>query len=378
VSARSAVSAGRSFLLLAVFLLVGSSSCSHVPAVVPAAGESASSAGGPLSVRVSFREASLPGARVRWMRSLEDGSDAPEVSGFTDAEGRVALAVPPGKGFLVAGWRRDGDFARPIAPGDRFAWFGGNPVYAQPGAAREIFIGLEEFSPPPVSLSVPQGATGVAGVILGNGVPVPDVHVSAYLTAAGGFRDLGFAASAPTGSDGSFVMDLPAGKYYLVARKRSGGGVAGPLRKGDLFGYFAANPVAVTAGETVPVSIPVTLLRLRNTPSYSRDFVAAASVEGRILDASGKPIRGAYAALYDNPELLNRPLFLSEVTGADGIYRLPVPVPGKYYLGARSGYGGSPAPGELYGRYEGNPEHSVVLKEGDRMRTVDIVVAPLR
>ena len=320
----------------------------------------------------------MPGVRVEWTRSVEDGRNGPEASGITDAEGRVALAIPPGKGFLVAGWRGDGDFSRPISPGDRFAWFGGNPVYAQPGPQREIFLGMEEFASPPGSLSVPSGVTGVAGVVLDNGVPAPDVRVSAYLASAGGFRNLGFAASAPTGPDGGFVLDLPAGKYYLVARKRSGGGVAGPLRKGDLFGYYAANPVAVKAGEIVPVSIPVTVLRLRNTPSWSRDFPSAASVEGRILDDGGKPVRGAYAALYDNPTLLNRPVFLSEVTGGDGIYRLPVPVPGKYYLGARSGYGGSPAPGDLYGRYEGNAEHSVVLKEGERMGGVDIVVTPVR
>jgi hypothetical protein len=329
-------------------------------------------------VRVSFREAPMPGARVRWTPSVEDGHDAPEVSGFTDAEGRVALAVPRGKGLLVAGWRKDGDFARPVAPGDRFAWFGGNPVYAQPGPRREVFLGLEEFTSPPGSLSAPSGVTGVAGVVLDNGVPAPEVRVSAYLSPAGGFRGLGFAASAPTGPDGGFVLELPAGKYYLVARKRAGGGVAGPLRKGDLFGYYAANPVAVKAGDVVPVSIPVTPLRLRNTPSYSPDFPAAASIGGRILDARGVPVRGAYAALYENPELLNRPAFLSEATGADGFYRIPVPVPGKYFLGARTGYGGSPAPGDLYGRYEGNPEHAVVLKEGDHLGGVDLAVTPVR
>ena len=319
----------------------------------------------------------MPGARVRWTPSVEDGHDAPEVSGFTDAEGRVALAVPRGKGFLVAGWRKDGDFARPVAPGDRFAWFGGNPVYAQAGPRRELFLGLEEVTASPGSLFVPSGVTGVAGVVLDNGVPAPDVRVSAYLSSAGGFRTLGFAASAPTGPDGGFVLELPAGKYYLVARKRSGGGVAGPLRKGDLFGYYAANPVAVKAGGVVPVSIPVTPLRLRNTPSYSPDFPAAASVEGRIVDKAGKPVQGVYAALYDNPDLLNRPVFLSDVTGADGKYRLPVPLPGRYYLGARSGYGGSPAPGDLYGRYEGDPEHAVTLRDGDRLTGVDLTVERL-
>ena len=364
----------------AVLLLVLLAACSPnrrvVPSPVPA--DTGRRGGESLRVRVTFRDAVLPGARVEFRGSPVETAEAPVAAGTTDREGIAAVEVPPGRYFLIARWAKDGDFSRPVVPGDRFAYFGGNPVYVQPGPPREIFLGLEEFTPPPGSLSVPPGATGVAGVILDNGVPAPDVRVSAYLASAGGFRDLGFAASAPTGPDGGFVLDLPPGKYYLVARKRSGGGAAGPLRKGDLFGYYAANPVAVKAGEVVPVSIPVTLLRLRNTPSWSRDFPAAASVEGRIVDAGGMPVRGAYAALYDNPDLLNRPVFLSEATGADGVYRLPVPVPGKYFLGARSGYGGSPAPGDLYGRYEGNAEHSVVLKAGDRMGGVDIVVAPVR
>ncbi|MGE5188762.1 MAG: hypothetical protein ACM3NF_01760, partial [Gemmatimonadota bacterium] len=105
---------------------------------------------------------------------------------------------------------------------------------------------------------------------------------------------------------------------------------------------------------------------------------AAAFVEGRILGRDGKARRGVYAALYDNPELLNRPVFLSDVTGSDGRYRLPVPVPGTYYLGARDGYGGSPAPGDLYGRYEGSPDHSVTVRDGDRLTGVDIVVEEVR
>jgi hypothetical protein len=332
----------------------------------------------PLRVRVTFREAVLPGARVEFRGSPVEPAEAPVSFGRTDREGIASVQVPPGRYFLIARWAKDGDFSRPVAPGDRYAYFGGNPVYVQPGPQREIFLGLEEYTSPPGSLPVPSGVTGVAGVVLDNGVPAPDVRVSAYLASAGGFRDLGFAASAPTGPDGGFVLDLPPGKYYLLARKRAGGGVAGPLRKGDLFGYFPGNPVTITQGKATRVALPASSLKLRNTPVYSAGYTAPASIEGRILDMAGQPVRGAYAALYDNPDLLNRPVFLSDVTGADGIYRLPVPVPGKYFLGARSGYGGSPAPGDLYGRYEGNPEHSVVLKEGDRMGGVDLVVTPVR
>lgn len=312
-----------------------------------------------------------------WFRSPEPG-ETPAASGVSDGQGTAGFALPPGRYFLSAQWRGDGDSARPLAPGDRYAWFGGNPVHADRGAAREVFLGLEEVQAPPGPLGEPAGGSGVAGVVLSGGKPVEGAHAFAYLRTESAFRDLGFAVSAPTGPDGSFLLELPPGRYYFLVRKREGGGVAGPMRKGDLFGYYHANPVTVTGGGYQRISIPATALRLRNAPSYSGGYQAAAFVEGKILGIDGKPRAGVYAALYDNPDLLNRPVFLSDVTGQDGAYRLPVPVPGRYYLGARSGYGGSPAPGDLYGRYEGNPEHAVVLREGDRLGGLDIVVEVVR
>jgi hypothetical protein len=315
---------------------------------------------------------------VDWLRSVVPGEDAPVLSGVTGGDGTVESALPPGRYFLVSRWRGDGDYLRRDAPGDRYAYFGGNPVYASGGETREIFVGLEECVPPPLTVGETPGGTGVAGIVVSGGSPAPGAYVYAYLRTGTAFRDLGFAASAPTGPDGSFLMDVPPGDYYLLARRREAGGIAGPMRKGDLFGYYPGNPVTVSSGRYARVAIPATVLKLRNAPSYSGGYKAAAFVEGTIRGVGGKPRAGVYAALYDNPDLLNRPVFLSDVTGVDGRYRLPVPVPGKYYLGARSGYGGSPVPGDFYGRYEGNPEHAVVLREGETLRGIDIVVDVVR
>jgi len=330
--------------------------------------------GADLSVRVTFRELPLPDARVEWHSSI-GGEEVPAaVAGSTDGEGVARFRLPPGRYFLVAQWRGDGDFIRPIAPGDRFAYFGGNPVYVSAESTTELFLGLEEvYAPPPAKPGEPAG-TGVSGFVRESGGPLEGAHVFAYTRAGSGFRDPGFAASAPTGEEGGFFLDLPPGTYYLVARKRAGGGIAGPLRKGDSFGYYPGNPVFVAQGRHTRVVIPATRLKLRNAPSYSPEYAASSSIEGRILDRNGNPRGGVYAALYDNPDLLNRPLFLSDVTKQDGRYRLPVPVPGRYYLGARSGYGGSPAPGDLYGRYEGTPDHALSVKDGDRLSGIDIVV----
>ncbi len=327
-------------------------------------------------VRVTFREVALPGCRVEWRRA--DGPEGETVvsPGVTDSEGKIFSALPRGKFLLFAQWRADGDYARPILPGDRFAYFGGNPVHVSGGAAKSIFISLVEMAPPPPVSDAPAGSTGVFGHVSSDGTPVPDAVVTAYLRADGSFRDLGFA-SAPSGPDGSFAIGLPPGKYFLVVRKRASGEMVGPLRKGDYFGYYPANPVEVSNGRITPLVIPVTILKMRNAPFYSGDE-AGALVEGRILGRDGKPGEGVYAALYDNPAMLGRPMFLSDVTGPDGRYRISVREPGKYYLGARTGYGGAPAPGGLYGRYEGNPDHSVSIREGERLTGMDIDVHEVR
>ncbi len=373
-------------LATAVVLPLSLSACAVSPHVREAASREngGAGAGGAVAVRVMFRGAALPGSRVEWRPALaQDG--IPAIVGMTDDEGIAAFAPPPGPHDLVAQWRRDGDFARPIAPGDRFAYYGMNPVYVAPGpaastqgSARQIILTLEEFTAPPSEMAASGLSAGIAGIVMSDGDPVAEARVSAYLRSDRGFRQLGFATSAPTAPGGEFFLELPPGRYYLVARKRAAGGMAGPLRKNDFFGYYPANPVTVGAGRAVNVVIPVTLLKLRNSPLYLGDSSTSAYIEGRIVGRDGKPRRGVYAALYFNPDLLDRPVFMSDVTGDDGRYRLPVPVAGTYYLGARQGYGGSPAFGSLYGRYEGSPAHAVSVREGDRLTGIDIIVEEVR
>ena len=364
----------RILLPVAGFLVFALWSCSLTQGRgSPVAGEK----GGPVGrtaiiVRVTWHETPLPDARVGLLRSV--GGTAVAL-GRTDKEGRATFDLPPGRYFLVAEWRRDSDYARPIAAGDRYAYFGGNPVFAGgEGGSREFFVGIEEFAAPPAPGGEPAGGSGVAGRVISGGAPVENAHVFAYVRTETAFRDLGFAASTPTGTDGSFVIDLPPGDYYLLTRKRASGGIAGPMRKGDLFGYYPGNPVSVRPGGYRLLSIPATTLKLRNVPSWSGQYKGAALLEGKIVGPDGKPRAGVYAALYDNPDLLNRPVFLSDVTGGDGRFRLPVPVPGAYYLGARSGYGGAPGPGDLYGRFEGNAAHSVTFREGDHLTGIVITV----
>jgi hypothetical protein len=358
----------------ALLLLLPSSSCSTHPGSV--AGQAARA--GAVVVRATFRDSPLAGARVEFRLPPEGPGKTPVAVGTTDREGIAAFDLPPGRYLLSARWTKDGDGSRPVAPGDRYAWFGGNPVFKAQEDSKVIFLSMEEFPEPPATVGEPAGGTGVGGRVLADGAPVDGASVFAYVRTETSFHDPGFAVSAPTGADGSFVIELPPGDYYLLVRKRSGGGVAGPMRKGDMFGYYPGNPVAVRAGGYRLLSIPAIALKLRNVPTYSGMYKGAALIEGRIVAHDGTPRAGAYAALYENPDLLNRPAYLSEETGADGRFRLPVPVPGTFFLGARSGYGGAPGRGDVYGRFEGNAEHSVTVGRGDHLEGVVITVHEVR
>jgi hypothetical protein len=331
-----------------------------------------------VTVKATFREIPLPGARVGWYRVLPpDGAAVAE--GVADGAGVVAARLPPGRYFVLARWKRGanvvppGDTAPPetLVPGDRFGYLGGNPVAVSAGAT-EVVLPLSEIPSPPSFPGEPGGAA-VRGVVTADGAPVRDGYVSAYRDGAGGFREMPYAVSSPTEGDGTFSLDLPPGRWYLVARKRAGGGAAGPLRPGDAFGYLPGNPLLVEGGRSVSVALPVSL-RKRGPAGGGVAPQEVAVVEGRIVGVDGRPRRGVVAALYGKADRFGRPRFMSEPTGPDGAFRLPVSEPGKYYLGARTGYGGSPAPGDLQGKHDGSGEPSVTVREGDRLVGVEIVV----
>jgi hypothetical protein len=213
----------------------------------------------------------------------------------------------------------------------------------------------------------------VSGTVTVDGVPLRDGVVSAYRSGDKAFREIPFATSSPTEGDGAFSLDLPPGRWFLVARRRSGGASAGPLRPGDAFGYFPGNPLLLEEGRGASVSIPAAVRRKGGEGGAPADAASPASIEGRIVGKDGRPRRGLVAVLHDRADRFGRPRFLSAPTGADGRYRLPVAEGGTYWLGARTGYGGAPAPGELAGR-RGGADGAITLREGDHLKGLDIVV----
>ncbi len=320
-------------------------------------------------VRTVWKSAPLSGARVKWWRKLGNGD--PALVKDTVRFGTAIFRPVSGTYYLTAEWRPDGNFSRPCKPGDRFAWLGGNPLLVSSKISEMITLTLEEVPPPP-SFAPPLG-TGIFGRVTLSGVPAANVGVFAYAKTSSGLKGDDFRAVVRTNAEGEFTLALPAGRYYLLARLRADNSVAlGPLHKGDLLGYDPQNPVVVMGGHYTASAIPVDHLKMVKSRAESSAFLPGI-IEGHIVDRGGHPVPGVYAALYEKPSMSGRSVFRSEPVGNDGRFKLSVPVPGSYFLGARNGYG-SPAAGGWLGAWNGSADHAIRIKTGEVHPDVEIVV----
>ncbi|MDA8417548.1 MAG: carboxypeptidase-like regulatory domain-containing protein [Desulfobacteraceae bacterium] len=323
-------------------------------------------------VRTIWQNTPLSGAHVEWRRQLVDST--PAYAAVSERIGTAIFRPATGAYFITAEWREDGNYNRPPKPGDRFAWFGGNPWWVTSANSEVITLLMEEV-PPPATVAPPKG-TGVCGVVTLEGAPVDGAGVFAYSKTGTGLKADDFQAMVRTNAKGEFAFDLPPDRYFLIVRLRADHSVSvGPMHKGDLLGYDPMNPVVVKQGRYTSAAIPMLRLRMEKTRSESA-VVPLGSIEGRIADRAGHPVEGAYAALYLNPKMIGIPVFLSDPTGADGRFKMLVPVPGRYFVAARSGYG-RPLAGSWFGAWGGSEDHALKIKLDEVRTGVDIAVDKL-
>jgi hypothetical protein len=178
--------------------------------------------------------------------------------------------------------------------------------------------------------------------------------------------------------DGNFSIQLPPGKYFLVARMRRSGDIAGPIEVGD-FKSEVIGPIKIEEdGKILKQDIKV----FKKT-GESKDIAikenkseTKTGISGTIYNSEGKPVAGARVHVYDHVQMSERPKFVSSPTGPDGKYIIYLPKGGTYYLAARDKFGGPPKVGDLYGRYDrGTIEPSgVIVKDNEILKNIDITI----
>lgn len=285
---------------------------------------------------------------------------APHSSKATADDGLFSLELPGGRYYLFA------------EGAQLSAFYGRNPISVPEEGLSDVNLLLT-----PDNLPVPGNPTtletGVAGTVSLDGQPVQGAIVTVYPDLSSQLKGMGLGMAAPTDEQGYFELPLTVGTYYLVVRVRQSGQMAGPLKAGDLFGYLAGNPLVINEGAPARVHIP--LIEVPEKVSrHAANLFGNTSVSGVVLDQKGEPVAGLQVLLYEDSMMLNRPLYVSQKTAADGRYQLSFPKGGHYYLAARNELGGTPAPGESYGRYQGTPDHSIKIETGKALVDIEIVV----
>ena len=135
--------------------------------------------------------------------------------------------------------------------------------------------------------------------------------------------------SALSDRAGQLQIDLPPGKYWVVARFKPDGKY-GPLMPGD---KHSGEPLEVdlTAGG---VETDFVVADLRELGQKKRATATdALRLKGRVVDTQGAPVAQAVVFANRSKEFSELPDFISAWTGADGQYEIYLPPGAIYYVG---------------------------------------------
>lgn len=286
--------------------------------------------------------------------------EAPFASELTVDDGLFSFDLPPGSYYFIA------------HGAELYCFYGRNPVTVPAGglAGMNMSLVTHNLSLPAVE---PRIKTGLLGQLTYNGEPLEGAVITVYTDLTSQLKGMGLGMTAPTDGQGIFEAEMPPGTYYLIARKRNSGSFMGPLRDGDFFGYYAANPLLIREGELARVAIDM-LEVPQKVSTLADSLFGETGISGKVVDAEGQPVAGIRVLLYADPMMLNRPLYVSQPSAADGSYLLSFPTGGTYFLAARDALGGPPVPGQLYGRYLGSRDGSVRLKSGQKLTSIELIV----
>ncbi len=139
--------------------------------------------------------------------------------------------------------------------------------------------------------------------------------------------------SPKTGPDGKFSMNVPVGKYWVIAR----------LRQGEKFGPLLSG--GLHSGEPLEIDLTEALQNVNFTVGDIRDLARAkekrrsdmVSLSGRILDQAGMPVVSATVCVWREPLTDRLPDIVSAWTEAGGDYTLYLP-PGRYSIAAATSF----------------------------------------
>ncbi len=216
----------------------------------------------------------------------------------------------------------------------------------------------------------------ITGSITGDdGKPVAGAYVYAYKTTMRGQMGPADFISNPTDEKGGFLINVKAGEYFIIARKRADGSNVGVLSTGD-YSSQTGTKVSVATGADFKLDLNMKKIVEPMFFKMAGTEVTKSGIKGVILDKHGKAVTGAFAVAYTDPKMKTLPKYASAPVQADGAYTLYLPNAGDYYIAARVKTKKPPVEGEYFGTYDGNDTHLVTVREGSFVKSVDITLKP--
>ena len=177
--------------------------------------------------------------------------------------------------------------------------------------------------------------------------------------------------------EGNYKVEVPEGRYYIGAIKRISGDRLGPPQNGD-YVYRSLNEkglpkiYTVQAGQVLDVGMFTGAFQIADEDLAEQHVTTA--LKGVIYNMDWQPVAGAVVLAFTERYLGKKPLFVSNKSGVDGKYILPL-TEGTYYLRVRNSFAaGPPEPGQIVGYYgEGTPS-TVPVKEREIIEGIDFQV----
>ncbi|WP_303722705.1 carboxypeptidase-like regulatory domain-containing protein, partial [Malonomonas rubra] len=95
------------------------------------------------------------------------------------------------------------------------------------------------------------GKSGITGKVFlkQEGQPLSGAYVNVYPNHAPNLLGPSTYISSPTDASGNYRIDVPPGKYFVVARKRLNGMATGPINPGDFFSEDARLLTEIKTGK---------------------------------------------------------------------------------------------------------------------------------
>ena len=324
-----------------------------------------------LEGQLLFQGQPLAGAQLEvYLKSGEERSSSPFTVVSSDADGHYRVALPEGSYYLIGKLKQQsGGLNRMLmaeAPANPYAVAGGLRTIA-PFELQEMGLGGNLPADPD---------TWVEGQLTVAGQPLPDAFIYVYSEDSAELMGPSYAKLVQADAVGRFRLELPAGRFWLAARKRSDGGRSGEPLAGDLNGRYAGNPVAISCGQHLQLAVfdlqPVDEVRQQQRLDAGK-FVATETVlHGRVVDEQGSPLSGIYVYAYLDTRMIGKPTYISAATAGNGQFELFLANGGKYYIGARSTFGGPLEPGEWVGTWDGEADHGIAVAQGETFKLGDI------